>query len=68
MNALGVVVPSPCILAIAYRYDGAFIAAKVMSLDDSRVTPAHTKEDNKASDIRPIGRGAMGRQVWPAAF
>ncbi|MEO8256840.1 MAG: carbon starvation protein A [Acidobacteriota bacterium] len=45
MNALYVVVPSLCILAIAYRYYSAFIAAKVMSLDDSRVTPAHTKFD-----------------------
>jgi carbon starvation protein len=45
MNALYVVVPSLCILAIAYRYYSAFIAAKLMSLDDSRVTPAHTKFD-----------------------
>jgi carbon starvation protein len=45
MNALYVVVPSLCILAIAYRYYSAFIAARVMSLDDSRVTPAHTKFD-----------------------
>jgi carbon starvation protein len=45
MNALYVVVPALCILAIAYRYYSAFIAAKVMSLDDSRVTPAHTKFD-----------------------
>jgi carbon starvation protein len=32
-------------MAIAYRYYSAFIAAKVMSLDDSRVTPAHRKYD-----------------------
>ena len=36
---------SLCILAIAYRYYSAFIAAKVMVLDDARVTPAHTKYD-----------------------
>ncbi len=45
MNALYVVVPSLCILAIAYRYYSAFIAARIMSLDDARITPAHTKFD-----------------------
>ena len=45
MHALYILVPVLCILAIAYRYYSAFIAAKVMSLDDSRVTPAHTKYD-----------------------
>ena len=45
MNALYVVVPALCILALAYRYYSAFIAARVMSLDDARVTPAHTKFD-----------------------
>jgi carbon starvation protein len=33
------------VLVIAYRYYSAFIAAKVMALDDSRVTPAHTRYD-----------------------
>jgi carbon starvation protein len=32
-------------MAIAYRYYSAFIAAKVMALDDTRVTPAHSKFD-----------------------
>ena len=45
MRALYLIIPILCILAIAYRYYSAFIAAKVMSLDDSRVTPAHTKYD-----------------------
>src|SRR6187200_2723297 len=45
MRALGIIVPILCILTIAYRYYSAFIAAKVMSLDDSRVTPAHRKYD-----------------------
>ena len=45
MHALYIVIPALCILAIAYRYYSAFIAAKVMSLDDARVTPAHTKYD-----------------------
>src|SRR5437763_12903148 len=45
MHALYIIVPILCILAIAYRYYSAFIAAKVMVLDDSRVTPAHSKYD-----------------------
>src|SRR5581483_3486115 len=45
LHALYIIVPVLCILAIAYRYYSAFIAARVMVLDDSRVTPAHTKYD-----------------------
>src|SRR5437870_8542658 len=30
-----------CVAAIGYRYYSAFLAAKVLSLDDTRVTPAH---------------------------
>jgi carbon starvation protein len=33
------------VLAVAYRYYSAFIAAKVLCLDESRVTPAHTQND-----------------------
>jgi carbon starvation protein len=46
-KALYIVFPILCILAIAYRYYSAFIAAKVMALDDTRVTPAHTKFDGQ---------------------
>ena len=35
------------VLAIAYRYYSAFIAAKVLCLDDARVTPAHTLNDGQ---------------------
>ena len=45
MRALYVIVPVLCILAIAYRYYSAFIAARIMALDDSRVTPAHVRND-----------------------
>jgi carbon starvation protein len=36
-----------CVLAIAYRYYSAFIAARVMALDDTRQTPAHTMNDGQ---------------------
>jgi carbon starvation protein len=45
MHALVVIVPILGILAIAYRFYSAFIAAKVMALNDARVTPAHQKYD-----------------------
>jgi carbon starvation protein len=36
-----------CVLAIAYRYYSAFLAARVAVLDDRRVTPAHALEDGQ---------------------
>ncbi len=36
-----------CILAIAYRYYSAFLAAKVAMLDDTRITPAHQFNDGQ---------------------
>ena len=45
MNAFYLLVPALCLMAIAYRYYSAFLAARVAVLDDSRVTPAHTKYD-----------------------
>jgi carbon starvation protein len=39
-----------CVLAIAYRYYSAFLAAKVVALDDSRVTPAHKYADGHNFD------------------
>ena len=45
MNALPIIVGTLCVMAIAYRYYSAFIAAKVLALDDSRPTPAQTMYD-----------------------
>src|SRR5688572_7621542 len=45
MHALYVLLPILGIMVVAYRFYSAFIAAKVMVLDDSRVTPAHKKFD-----------------------
>jgi carbon starvation protein len=47
MRALYVILPILCILAIAYRYYSAFIAARIMALDDTRVTPAHVRNDGQ---------------------
>jgi carbon starvation protein len=45
MRALYIIVPILAILVIAYRYYSGFIAAKILVLDDSRPTPAHTRYD-----------------------
>ena len=45
INALWILIGVLAIYAIAYRYYSAFIAAKVLALDDSRITPAHRLND-----------------------
>ena len=45
MNALPIILGALCVLAIAYRYYSAFIAAKVLTLDDSRPVPSQTMYD-----------------------
>jgi len=42
MNTLPAILGALCVYAIAYRYYSAFVAAKVLALDDRRTTPAHT--------------------------
>ena len=58
MHALYVVFPVLCILAIAYRYYSAFIATKVMMLDDSRIT---------RSTVRSLKTGMVRSKSWMAA-
>ncbi len=45
--AMWIMVGVLAVLAIAYRYYSAFLAAKVAALDDSVVTPAHTHNDGQ---------------------
>src|SRR5256885_4326896 len=47
MSALPIMIGVLCVLAIAYRYYSAFIAARVLALDDSRQMPAHTMYDGQ---------------------
>ena len=47
MHAAAWMLGALAVLAIAYRYYSAFLAAKVMVLDDARVTPAHTRCDGE---------------------
>jgi carbon starvation protein len=45
MNALPIIVGAMCVITIAYRYYSAFLAAKVLALDDSRPVPSKTMYD-----------------------
>src|ERR1700735_4865968 len=47
MNTLAVLVIVLCVYALAYRYYRAVLAAKVLTLSDARVTPAHTYNDGQ---------------------
>ena len=47
INALWLVVAAGCFFTLAYRFYGAFLAAKVLSLDDRRITPAFRLNDGK---------------------
>jgi carbon starvation protein len=47
MHAMPVMIAVLCVLAIAYRYYSAFLAAKVAVLDDSRETPAYRFDDGQ---------------------
>src|SRR6185503_1247552 len=57
MPALYLVIVSALVALIAYRTYGAFLAAKVATLDDLRRTPAHTKRDGR--DYVPTHRWVL---------
>ncbi len=57
VRAMPVMITTLCVLAIAYRYYSAFLAAKVASLDDSRITPAH--ELNDGQNYHPTNRWVL---------
>src|SRR4051794_31568451 len=46
-----------CVLTIAYRYYSAFLAARVMALDDSRRTPAY--EFNDGQNYHPTNKWVL---------
>jgi carbon starvation protein len=47
MSAMPVMIVVLCVLAIAYRYYSAFLAARVAVLDDARITPAVKLDDGQ---------------------
>ena len=57
MRALWWMLTALAVLAIGYRYYSAFIAARILSLDDARRTPAH--ERNDGSNYHPTHRWVL---------
>ncbi|MCK6486047.1 MAG: carbon starvation protein A [Phycisphaerae bacterium] len=57
MNSLWLVIGSLAAFAVAYRYYGAFLAAKVAVLDDRRPTPAHRLKDGV--DYHPTNKWVL---------
>ena len=47
LHAMPLLLGALCVIAIAYRYYSAFLAAKVAVLDDARLTPAHRFNDGQ---------------------
>ncbi len=47
MNALTLVIGAACVLILAYRFYGAYLATKVLVIDSERVTPAHRLNDGQ---------------------
>lgn len=47
MNGIYLVIISACVLMLAYRYYGAFIAAKVLTLNQYKTTPAVAHNDGR---------------------
>lgn len=54
MNSLALLIIALCVFALAYRYYGAFLAAKVAVLDAKRTTPAFEHRDGK--DYHPTNK------------
>src|SRR4051794_6624715 len=57
MRALWWMLTALAVLALAYRYYSAFIAARILALDDARATPAHTRRDG--SKYHPTNRWVL---------
>ena len=57
VNALWFVVAAACFFVISYRLYGAFITAKVLSIDDRRVTPSKRLADGR--DYHPTHKWVL---------
>ena len=57
VHAMPVMIGVLAILAVAYRYYSAFLAARVAALDDTRTTPAHEHYDGQ--NFHPTNRWVL---------
>ena len=61
MNSFWLILGSLAAFTVAYRVYGAFLAAKVALLNDSRPTPAHRLKDGV--DYHPTNRLVFARTL-----
>jgi len=71
INATWFVLAAACSYLVAYRLYSAFIAAKLLALDNTRATPAERLDDgrdfvptNKWSSSATTSRRLLGRGRW----
>lgn len=57
INALWLVVAAGCFFVISYRFYASFLAAKVLAIDDARITPATKLDDG--IDYHPTNRWVL---------
>lgn len=57
MNSLPLLLAALCVIAIAYRFYSAFLAARVAVLDDTLVTPAHRFNDGE--NYMPVNKWVL---------
>ena len=57
MNSLWLIIGSAAAFAVAYRFYGAFLAARVAMLDDRRPTPAYQLRDG--CDYHPTNKWVL---------
>src|SRR6058998_107938 len=57
VHAMPLMIGVLAVLAVAYRYYSAFLAARVAVLDDARVTPAHLQYDGQ--NFHPTNRWVL---------
>lgn len=57
VNALWIIVAAGCFYAVTYRLYASFLAARVLSLDSSSITPSHNLKDGV--DYHPTNRWVL---------
>jgi carbon starvation protein len=57
LNAMWFVVAAVCCYLVAFRLYSAFVAAKVLALDDTRATPAERRDDGR--DFVPMNKWVL---------
>src|ERR1700727_3541165 len=57
LSAIWFLLAAVCVYLVAYRLYSAFVAAKLLALDDSRATPAERHDDGR--DFVPTNKGVL---------